>query len=83
MTRQAVVSTAMEEAVQQRHPDSPKSRRAGLGALAGVMREVRRAKRMALATGRPRAIGTAHDRSPYIERQLQHARTEVDGTRQP
>lgn len=83
MTRQSVVIKAIEEDFQKRHPDSHKSRREGLVALAGVMLEVRSAHMMELATGLPRAIGTEHDRYQYIERQLKNERTDVDGTIQP
>ena len=51
--------------------------------LAGVMLEVRSANRMAWATGLPRAIGTAHDRYHYIERQLKNEKTDGDVTIQP
>ncbi len=47
------------------------------------MREVRSANRMEWATGLAREIGTEHDRSQDIERQLKNAKTAVDVTIHP
>ena len=83
MTQRSVLMQALAEDFQKRHPDSHKSRREGLVALAGVILEVRSANRMALATGLPRASGTEHDRSHDIERQLKNEKTDGDVTIQP
>jgi Transposase DDE domain len=74
---------AIEDDFQERHPLYHKSRRAGLTTLAGVMLEVRSATLMELAAGLPRAIGAAHDRYQYLERQLKNAKTDVDATIKP
>lgn len=66
-----------------RHPLYHKSRARGLVLLAGVMLDVRSANMMELAAALPRAIGTAHDRYQYIERQLKNPKTDANATIRP